>query len=388
MTGSMYRSDDADRQRAFLTLLANPAITPWVDEAGYALVHRHEHTLGIWAKRLGYQIAHLDQCYRLRRVPIEGEVAVPIAAHPPRGVLLLSLYAAACLDEHREDSITLQELSDLVQLSAAGRGGWPYDPNKRVQRQAFVDALSWLIGQGVLEVRTAEQLRDIWAHTGTGIGAGYLIHREALVLCIDTGDVDLALRPQPSEGDTRGMRLLRRLVETQAVYPQSLTDDERDYLTGQRTRLFDQVQEMTGGLIEARADLIVLSLPADRALPDALLTGFPNATAVDWACLHIIDQITAATSGAERSIARDAVVDIARALHADAGSQLTKELSVSPQAIMAAVEERLSELGFLRAADDAWVLTPLAARYRAAQLATAADDEPASQAAFDLLEST
>lgn len=123
MTVSLLRTDDADKQRAFLSLLARPVVTPWTDPDNYTLVHRHAHTLELWCKRLDYRLAHLDQCYRLRRVPIVGTDAVAHRTPPERAELLLTLYAAACLDEHREDSITLQELSDLVRLSAAGRSG-------------------------------------------------------------------------------------------------------------------------------------------------------------------------------------------------------------------------------------------------------------------------
>ena len=78
MTESMLRVYDADQQRAFVGLLAKQTVAPWSDSALYPLVHRHAQTLAIWCARLGYRLAHIDQCYRLRRVPIDGTVALPV----------------------------------------------------------------------------------------------------------------------------------------------------------------------------------------------------------------------------------------------------------------------------------------------------------------------
>ncbi len=370
MTVSLSRADDADKQRAFLVLLANPVVTAWTDPSGYALVHRHAHILQTWSARLGYQLAHLDQCYRLRRIPIAGDVAQPEGPAPKRSLLLLVLYSAACLDDHRDDSITLQELSDTVQLSAAGRGGWPYDPNLRQHREDFIAAMDWLVAHGVLERVTDDVLREGWAQSGQGIGAGYRIHRDALVLCIDTGDVDLALRPRTEHDDTRGRRLLRMLIETPALYPDELSDDDRTYLNGQRLRLIGLAEEMTGGTVESRADAIVLSIPPDRELPDSLLLGFPAASARDWAALAMIDRIGAATEGSFRRLSLAEVDRIADEVWADGGSRLTAELRESSNAVMVAVRNRLTELGLLRADDEGWTLTPLAARYRDAELVT------------------
>ena len=95
MSESMQRADDADKQRAFLGLLACQLVTPWSHPTIYPLVHRHAATLTTWSARLGYRLVHLDRCYRLRRVPIDGRVAAPVVEPPRRHVLLLAQYAAA-----------------------------------------------------------------------------------------------------------------------------------------------------------------------------------------------------------------------------------------------------------------------------------------------------
>ncbi|RRD48111.1 DUF2398 family protein [Arachnia propionica] len=380
MTLSMTRADDADKQRAFLSLLANPVVTPWNDAEAYALVHRHARTLETWCKRMGYRLAHLDQCYRLRRVPVADETISGHRAPPARAVLLLALYAAACLDEHREDSITLQEISDVVRLSAAGRSGWPYDPNSYSHRKLLLRAVELLLRHGVLEVRTDDRLREGWERTGTGIGAGYHVHREALVLLIDTGDVEQALHPPSMRADERGPRLLRRLVETQALYPDELSEEDRTYLDhgGQRLRLAGLAEEMTGGSVEHRKDAVILSLSPDRSLPSEMLVDFPASTALDWAALAMLDRLSAHAEGSFRTVDAALVDRHARQLHAEAGKQLTVELRESPQRLVDQVADRLADLGLLRVNPTSrdWTFLPLAGRYRDAVLDSTPEPAP------------
>lgn len=370
MTESMLRVYDADKQRAFIGLLAQQTVTPWSDAALYALVHRHAQTLATWCSRLGYRLGHIDQCYRLRRVPIAGTVAHPAGEAPSRFELLLTLYAAACLDDRRDDSVTLQELSDDVHLSTAALGARPYDPNLRSHRQELVRAVDRLVAHGVLERRTDERLLEEWERGAEGIGAGLILHRDALALLISTDDVDLALaRRAGLAEDTRGARLLRQLVETQGIFVAELPADEQHYLVGQRSRLASLAEEMTGGTVEVRADLILLVLPADRALPASIQLDFPSATAKDWVALRLLDDVARAASDDTHTCPRDRVVALAHELHASQGKYLTKALQDAPDQVLGAAEGRLRDLGLLRILPEgAWQLTPLAARFRGADL--------------------
>lgn len=370
MSESMLRADRADKQRAMVGLLAHQLVAPWTSPELYALVHRHAHTLTTWCGRLGYQLAHIDQCYRLRRVPIDGEVAAPVGPPPSRSGLLLVLYAAACLDDHREESITLQELSDVVHLSTAGLGGWPYDPNLRSHRRELVRAVNRLIAHGTLERRTEEQLLEGWERQGEGIGAGYVLHRDALTLLIDTGDVDLALaRRSTTDDDARGTRLLRQLVETQAILVAELPETEQAYLVGQRSRLAALAEEITGGQVEQRADAITLVLPPDRDLPASVQIDFPAATATDWVSLRLLDDVARVTSPDSRRCPRQTVLALATELHRENSTNLTKELRGSPTAVLDTARDRLRALGLLRVLDDGgWELAPSAGRFRDAEL--------------------
>lgn len=371
MTESMQRADDAYKQHAFVGLLANQSVAPWSDAALYALVHRHAPILTTWCARLGYRLAHIDQCYRLRRVPIEQGVALPVADPPSRFELLLTLYAAACLDDRREDSITLQDLSDDVALSTAALSdARDYDPNLRSHRQELVRAVDRLVAHGVLERRTDERLMSDWERRAEGIGAGFILHRDALTLLISTDDVDLALARRSGNGeDSRGARLLRQLVETQGIVVAELSEEDQAYLIGQRTRLASQAAEMTGGTVEIRSDLILLGLPADRSLPTVVQLDFPSATAQDWAALRLLDDVARAVT--DQPCSTDQVACFVKELHATQGKYLTKAMQESAEAVRSAAETRLVDLGLLRIGPEgSWQLTPFAARFRDAELAT------------------
>lgn len=118
---SFSRADLVERQSAFNGLLAHPLVTPWTHSNLYRLIHRHEHTLGLWCARLGYRLVRIDQGFRLRRVPISGSVAAPRGLPGPRRPLVLALLVAAVLEDYRQDSITLQEISDALRHFAAAK---------------------------------------------------------------------------------------------------------------------------------------------------------------------------------------------------------------------------------------------------------------------------
>lgn len=434
----------ADRQRAFVGLLACPLVTPWSNETLYLLVHRHFHALQTWCQRVDYRLMHVEQSYRLRRMPLAptppapptapdtppanpalGVTIPPQPETPTRGQLLLRLYTAACLDGQNRSSVTLQDLSNEVRNSAAARHGWHYNPESRLQRKMFIDAVEWLVAFGVLEERTSSEMLLNWENTGEGIGGGYLVHHDALMLLLDTEDITLALgsgsgspgsvpsgfpvhevpaedaaesngelteipKPEPAEPnaaetlpetanwdttrDTRGTRLLRMLLEQQAIEVASLPEADREYLFGpQRSRLVAQAEEMTGGTVEAHSDLVVLSLHADLGVPEDVLLQFPQSTTLDWAALAFIG-ILAANHGQD-SIPREAVATHGKALYDLVKGQLTKKLKESPGVLTSQVGNRLEALGLVRRDKDSWQLTGLAARYRDAQLLAEATHE-------------
>jgi hypothetical protein len=387
MSLSFGRVDLAQRQLAFTGLLAHPQVAPWLNPALYALVTRYEKDLDTWCKRLGYRLVRIDSCVRLRRVPLADGVAVPGGPIPARRRLVLALLAAAVLEDVRADSVTLQEISDSIRRFAAVNDLSPYDPETRSHRVDLVEGVRLLLAHGVLEQRThREELLGDWQRAGQGIGAGYLIHRDALVLMLNTTDAELALAPVPDGEDQRRARILRRLVETQALYPADLSDDDRSYLTSQRTRLIDQAEEMTGGTVEVRSDAWMLILPSDHDLDPELFVGFPAATAADWISLALLDALvhTAEVLDGGRRLARcDQIRSAAASLNSEHGTRLTVALRESPEAIIQTVDSQLRAASLIQSTPEGdWVLLPAAGRYRAALLGTAPVDpaEPAEVA--------
>lgn len=385
MTDLSFRSFDlAGRQSAFTGLLATPVVAPWLDPGLFALVNRHEHELVQWCARLGYRIARIDRCLRLRRPPLGVRPVVPQGAAPARRPLVWALAVAASLEDQREDSVTLEGLSDALRRVTAVHGLTPYDPTQRGHRVTLLGAVRLLVTHGVLEQRTqrADLLED-WERDGAGIGAGYLIHRDALVLLVDTRDAELALAPEPATPETRGPRLLRALVETQALLPHELDDADRAYLTSQRGRLVALAEEMTGGTVEVRADALTLVLPSDKGLNPDLLVGFPEATAADWVALLLLDRAIAASDPdavpGRRRCSSAALDALASEVHTAHGPRLTVALREGPAAIRAAATRQLADAGLLRVTEAGdWVLLPTAARYRNADLATDGPAPPAS----------
>lgn len=382
MSLSFGRVDLVQRQVAFTGLLAHPQVAPWLDPALYALVTRYEKDLETWCARLGYRLVRIDSAIRLRRVPLADGVALPAGRAPARRRLVLALLAAAVLEDVRADSVTLQEISDSVRRFASVNGLATYDPEARHHRVDLVEGVRLLVAHGVLEQRThREELLGDWQRSGQGIGAGYLIHRDALVLLVNTQDAELALAP-PSGGDdhdvtgARRARLLRQLVECQALTVGDLSDEDRTYLIAQRARLVDQAEEMTGGTVEVRSDAWMLILPSDQDLDPELFVGFPAPTAADWVSLALLDAVVGQAEPhgrGDRVVTPEQVAEAAAQLHAEHAARLTVALRDSPSALVEAAASRLADAGLLELAPDgAWLLRPAAGRYRAAHLATAA----------------
>ncbi len=376
--GSFSRTDTEAKQAAFVGLLQHPQVTPWATPALFPLVVRHEGELSTWVERLGYHLVRVDQTYRLRRIPLGGTVAMPHGFPPSRRARVLALVTAAILEDQRVDSITLQEISDAVRQFVAVHELLPYDPEVRAHRRGLVEGVRLLQDHGVLESRVlTEEILTSWEQQGIGIGGGYLIHRDALVQLVDTRNVELALNPQVSDPTaTRSQRILRQVVETPALYPGLLSEEDHVYLTRQRSQLVDRVEEMTGGTVEVRSDAWILVLPDDNEFARASNIAFPDTTADAWVALAMLDALVplcrATDVAGYRHCASQLVDDTAKDLHTHRGSQLTVALQESPAAVRQRAQDKLVTAGLLEVAITGdWILTPAAARYRDAHLTSA-----------------
>lgn len=381
--------DLTERQQAFVGLLTTPLVTPGATPDLHRLVVRHASYLQVWAQRLGYRLVSVGSVHRLRRIPLPGSAAVPAGPHPPRRVLVLALLTAATLEDVTGDSVTIQSLSDAVR-DASGTMRTAYDPERHAERRALVQALSLLTDVGVLERRTTrDDLMREWEDRGTGLGAGYRINRDALVLLVDPLDsragraMSMTDDSEQLVRDTRSERILRMLVETQGLLLGDLTATERDYWRSQRQQLLRRACEMTGATAELRAEGAVLILSPDSPWSTAATVTFPAATADSWVALALLDAAIAhgsdAGEGGWREWPNSSVDTESAQVHTRLGDRLTKNLRESAEAVRSASERELIFAGLLTVRETGdWLIPAYAGRYRAAIL----HSQPPAQAAL------
>jgi uncharacterized protein (TIGR02678 family) len=368
----------AEAQQAFVGLLATPLLAARIQPTLFAGVLRHRTTVSDWAARLGYRLVLAGGLARLHRDPAGPDrTAAPPPWDPParRDLVLEALAAAAC--EDADSSTTVQELSDEVRALSAGTRVTAYDPDRRAERQAFARGLGRLAELGILIRRTSdEMLLRQWEEEGTGVGAGYELDRDALLQFTDPYTVELALAPgqlggsgddEASRLHTRSQRLLRILVEDTALLYADLHPLDAEYARAQRSWLAGQAADMTGGVVELRAEGMLLRLPEDRVTSSAVTPVFPAATAGRWFALKVLDAATAEGEPDEsgRIALTSARVDVVAArVYTENSGALTKALSESPARLRSVVGPILAGLGLIRADGDGWIVLPVAGRYR------------------------
>jgi uncharacterized protein (TIGR02678 family) len=372
-------STRAQAQEAFVGLLTTPLVAARADPELFAAILRHQATISDWVARLGYRLVIAGRVARLHRDPADPQLtAAPPPWDPPsrRELVLVTLTAAAC--EDADSTTTVQALSDQVRALSATARVTSYDPDRRVERQAFVRCLARLADLGILIRRTSDEtLLRRWEDDGTGVGAGFEVDREALLLFTDPYTVHLALTPRsPADGGqdvsriaTRSERLLRALVEDTALLYADLHPIDAEYARGQRSWLAGQAADMTGGVVEIREEGMLLRLSDDRLTTSRVTAAFPAATAAPWFALKILDAATAGKipDGHGRiSLTGEQVDATVARTYTDNFRALTIALRDSPARLRAAVEPILAGLGLIRLtrAGGGWVIQPVAGRYR------------------------
>lgn len=408
-------TDDAQARLTFLRLLCRPLVTAAQDRELYRDVTRYAKQIDEYCKRLEYRRSHLGGAIRLVRNPVLGTVIAPTRPldFPPRRVLTLSaLLATAC--EEVEGGVTLVKLSDLVTEVCAGTDRLirAYDPNQLSERRNLVKAADLLEFWGVLRKRTT-LVSDVagWTETRTGIGAGYDVDREALLLFVNPDTIALAATQRAhleggpgapgtwaQEDDesweahrqsTRVVRQLRTLVETPGLLYADLTHDEGELARNQRGLRAETVLGLIGGGIEARREGLVWTSHEDDC-PATVV--WPTPKTESWAALMVADK-----AGRDGHRAEDGTVHLDSALVDEVLEDLTdwkgeyfrRDLREDPEALRQAVEQTLSWLGLLHVNPDrSWSLAPLAGRYRDPDLIDPgqaspadlfSDDEPATR---------
>jgi uncharacterized protein (TIGR02678 family) len=364
--------DSVERQRAFTGLLACPVLDRWRKPELFALIRnpRHRPVLTDWfASRLGYRLVVTESAARLFRLPLGAAVVAPRRhAAPPRRVLVLAILAAAGAED-AEDVTTTQDLSDRVRVLAMREdvGLARYDPDRFTERQLFVKAVDLLAEAGALRpiAGHAQEQREGWAHRRDAVGGAYQVERELLLRMVDPvaltaalaepgRRIDLDARPESAR-----FSLMRRLLELPVCLLADLTEAERAYLASQRHRVLGWCAEMTGWVVEQRAEGLALIAvdENDTDLP------FPRLRAVDFATLMVLDELRAAQDDRGRldDEQLDRAVTVVRSRHRKA---MTKELGTD-LAVRERVVDLLQALDLLRpVASGGWWLSPAAARFR------------------------
>lgn len=359
----------ADRQRAFTALLRSPVLDRRTHPEIWPLVRVHRATLGEWfAQRLGYRLVVTDSAARLFRLPVDGAVVAPRRFRPPtRRVLVLTILAAAAAED-AEDITTTQDLSDRVRVLSTHEDVElaHYDPDRFAERTLFVKAVHLLVSVGALRPtgRDDEDQREGWAHRRDAIGGAYEVRRELLLRLVDPASLRAALTGgrdagMPHEAAAR-IGVMRKLVELPVVLYEDLTDAERFYLTGQRHRVLTWCAEMTGWVVEQRAEGMAL-IAADEADTDL---PFPRLRAADFAALMVLDELVR-TCGAGSVVTADELGAAATAVRERHSKAMTNDLRVG-DAVESTARDLLGALDLLRptGAPDRWRLTAAAARYR------------------------
>lgn len=361
--------DLPERQRAFTALLRRPVIDRSDEPELWPLVRRHRAVLTEWfAARIGYRLVVTDAAARLFRLPLGGQITAPPRFQPPsRRVLVLAILAAAAAED-AEDITTTQDLSDRVRTLSAHADVQlsPYEPDRFAERLLFVKSVQVLVSVGALRPtdRDDEERREGWAHRRDGVGGAYEVRRELLLRMVDPVSLRAAVtehdssEPLPESAARFG--LMRRLVELPVCLYSDLTEAERLYLGSQRQRMVAWCMEMTGWVVEQRAEglALVASDESDTDLP------FPRLRAADFATLMVLDELL-------RDHGENALVDtgsVARAaaeIRARYPKAMTNELRVDGAVETIAVD-MLVALDLLRPASEhgGWRMTPAAARYR------------------------
>lgn len=370
----MNAPDDGEAQRAFVALLTRPLLTPDSDPDQHRLVTRHAKSVQSAATRLGYRVTTVGRAVRLIRTPLAATVAHPTQPQPAptRRTLAMTCVVAAACEEHG-GPVTLARLSDSVaQLTATPTSPVPaYDPALLSHRRDLLRAVAELEHWGALTRRTAnDALIEAWATAGEGIGAGYHVDRDALLLLTDPQTVAATLNPDPADTEqlsaTRTIRALRTLIETPSVVYTDMDPTDADTLRTTRGLRASEVIALVGGHVEARTEGLVLLLPDEPPTPATV--NWPRAATVSWVGLLLAD--TAGRYGTRSpggTVHLDAatVDDLAEDLRTWKGTYLSKDLRDDAAKVRAAAEGELRHLGLLRTTDTGtWILSPVAGRYR------------------------
>jgi uncharacterized protein (TIGR02678 family) len=311
----------AERQRAFRTLLRNPLLSAAGETADdYILVRRHSEWLKDWLTKFPSWSLHVDKhVARMRKsppdLPDQTRPAVDRTsgtAFTKRRYALLCLTLAALEQFHQQT--TLAEIARAIaELVSADRdlqaAGLIFDTANYDQRRDLIYAVRLLVQTGVLDRVDGDESQFLNRRESSDVL--YDIRRPVLTALLNVSRSPSALEaagqssasdpvteraakliddPVPLNENARfhfiRSRLVRTLLEDPVLYFDDLNDEERLYLEEHRAYLLRQISEATGMIAEARREGIAmvddLGDLTDIQLPEQGTIGHLSLLLVQW----------------------------------------------------------------------------------------------------------
>jgi uncharacterized protein (TIGR02678 family) len=294
----------AEYQKAVRLVLRHPLVTSsYPDQAALATVRRWAPQLRAdLSEVLGYAVVLTGDTARLRRSQDTLDDTRPALSRAKRpfdrrryAYLALTLAALG----RSGAQIALSELADAVAADAGRIDGLGMDTGRKPDRDAFVDAVSWLEERCALRMADGSALE--WANDPERAEALYDIDREVVAAVWQPSRVLQHLRSVTElldQGSARGLaqgreaqrraaaRRARRLVlEQPVVYYADVDESLRGQLRS--PALAEDLERLTGLALERRAEGVAL-VDIGRRLSD---TVFPSGGTVAQAALLLCARI-------------------------------------------------------------------------------------------------
>jgi uncharacterized protein (TIGR02678 family) len=380
MTVATASHEAYERQQAARALLCTPLITTARQPELVQLVRRHAAALkSDFATQLGYHLIVESSFARLVKAPLAATSPVRSLSRPttgtpltPTGYATLALVSAALTAPGIGEQILISALVDQVRSDAASTGIEITDG--LTDRRHLVAAVQILTDWGVLTqddgsvTAWGERRQDEALLT---INRALLPHLLAQPLYVHAGPHDAMFPDTVADVPVR-RRLRRRLVEDPLVAREDLDDDERDALSRDRTDLTRQVEDLTGLVLEVRAEG-ALAYDPRGGLTDV---EFPGSGTVKQAALLLLDEfagrgqpgdVTVRPDGRQLSGTVVPWPDVDEALHRLVDrfrSAWGASYVDDPPALRSEIVTLLAGLGLVEPSDTGLLIRAAAARYR------------------------
>jgi len=386
LTDALEATATAERQRALRALLRRPLLSVHGDGAeALALVRRHARELRAWlAEQAGWTLEVGPEVARLRKVGLARDATRParVGGAPGGRAFSRRQYVLLCLAlaglERGEDQTTLGRLADDVLGDAADprlrAAGIAFSMASVDQRRDLVAVVRTLLAAGALRRVAGEEQAFVDARGD----ALYDVDRRVLAAflgarrgpsTIDAAELDgrveaatAELVVDTDESRTRALRqrLTRRLLDDPVLYLDELDAAELAYLTLQRTRLLERIEEATGLVAEVRAEGIALLDPTGEATD----LGLPETGTDGHVTLLVAEHL--AFAGPTPLPALAAHVEALAAAHASYWRADTRDPGAG-EALAEAAVARLEGLRLVVRRGEVVVPRPALARYAVAE---------------------